>query len=250
MNINRIDRRFTAIVTGLAIVLLGGLIAVVSSNASNDPVVPGTPDTTSAATPPPKPSESGNPDKGKPQDLTAEQVAFHDDMRKLWEDHVTWTRLVIVNFAADAPGYPASANRLLENQQDIGDAIKPYYGEQAGTDLTLLLNDHINIAVQILQAAKDGNDAALQNATAEWYINADQIADYLAAANPDNWSQEELRAAMKTHLDQTLAEATAELQGDYQASVNIYEDVHLHILEMADVLSAGIIKQFPEQFTS
>jgi hypothetical protein len=250
---HRMDRRLAVLLAGIAIGLVMGMIMMVSSDgrASNDPVVPGTPDTTSAATPP-SPTEQGKPDQpgkpGKDQDLTAAQVAFHDDFRKLWEDHVTWTRLVIVNSAANAPGYPASANRLVENQTDIGDAIKPYYGNDAGTQLTLLLNEHINGAVKVLDAVKSGNGADLQNATEAWYANADEIADFLAAANPDNWSQEDLRAMMKTHLDQTLAEATAEFRGDYEASVNIYEEVHNHILEMSDVLSSGIIAQFPEKF--
>jgi hypothetical protein len=258
MNINRMNRRLTAILAGIAVVLVGGLLVVVSSDghASNDPVPPGTPDTTSAATPPSpteqgkpdKPDKPGKPDDGKDQDLTAAQVAFHDDFRKLWEDHVTWTRLVIVNSAEDAPGYTASANRLLENQADIGDAINPYYGNDADTQLTLLLNEHINGAVKVLNAAKSGNDADLQEATEAWYANANEVADYLASLNPDNWSQEELRAMMKDHLDQTLAEAAAEFRGDYEASVNIYEEVHLHILEMSDVLSSGIIQQFPQKF--
>jgi hypothetical protein len=181
----------------------------------------------------------------------AAQVAFHDAMRKLWEDHVTWTRLAIVTFAAGYGGFDATAGRLLQNQVDIGDAIKPFYGDAAGEQLTALLRDHITIAVEILQAAKDGNTAALEEASARWYANADDIADFLSAANPKFWPQEMMRGDMKTHLDQTLAEAAHELAGDpdgYAASVTDYEAAHLHILAMADMLSSGIIGQFPKRF--
>jgi hypothetical protein len=181
----------------------------------------------------------------------AAQVAFHDAMRKLWEDHVTWTRLAIVTFAAGYGGFDATAGRLLQNQVDIGDAIKPFYGDAAGAQLTALLTDHITIAVEILQAAKDGNTAALEEASARWYANADDIADFLSAANPKFWPQEMMRGDMKTHLDQTLAEAAHELAGDpdgYAASVTDYEAAHLHILAMADMLSSGIIGQFPKRF--
>ena len=88
--------------------------------------------------------------------LTRKQVVLHDQMRKLWEDHVTWTRLAIVTFADGSAGFDATATRLLQNQTDIGNAIKPFYGSAAGTRLTSLLHDHITVAVELLQDAKAG----------------------------------------------------------------------------------------------
>ena len=165
------------------------------------------------------------------------------DMRKLWEDHITWTRLYIVSAVAGLPDTDATAGRLLQNQADLGDAIKPFYGEAAGDQLTALLRDHITIAVEVLQAAKAGDDAAFAEANTRWYANSDDIADFLASANPRFWPQDVMRADMRTHLDQTLAEAAHELAGDYPASIADYEQVHAHILAMADLLSAGIIGQ-------
>jgi len=179
---------------------------------------------------------------------TAAQNAFHDQMRKLWEDHVTWTRLAIVTFADGSPGFSATAGRLLQNQTDIGDAIKPFYGDAAGNRLTALLDDHITIAVEILKAAKAGDTTAFNAANARWYANANEIADFLAAANPRSWPDDVMRADMKEHLDQTLAEASHELHGQYTASVTDYEGIHAHILMMADQLSAGLITQFPSRF--
>jgi hypothetical protein len=179
---------------------------------------------------------------------TPSALAFHDQMRKLWEDHVTWTRLAIVDFADGSEGFDATAARLLQNQVDIGNAIKPFYGNAAGTRLTALLHDHITIAVEIMQAAKDGDTAAFNDADARWYANANAIADFLAKANPRFWPQALMRDDMKVHLDQTLAEASDELNGNFTASVNDYDAVHLHILNMADMLSSGIIGAFPSHF--
>ena len=179
---------------------------------------------------------------------TSAQNAFHDQMRNLWEDHVTWTRLAIVTFADGSPGFDATAGRLLQNQSDIGDTIKPFYGDAAGNRLTSLLHDHITIAVEILQAAKTGNTDAFNAANARWYANGNDIADFLAAANPRSWPDAVMRADMKTHLDQTLAEAAHELRGEYAAGVTDYEGIHAHILMMADQLSAGIMAQFPSRF--
>jgi hypothetical protein len=179
---------------------------------------------------------------------TDAQVAFHDQMRKLWEDHVTWTRLAIVTFADGSSSFNATAGRLLQNQVDIGDAIKPFYGDAAGTQLTSLLHDHITIAVELLQAAKSGNTAAFNDANTRWYANANAIADFLASANPRYWPDDVMRSMMKTHLDQTLSEASDELGGNYAGSVTEYEAIHLHMLDMADMLSYGIMRTFPQDF--
>ena len=193
-------------------------------------------------------SDTGH-DHTRPTGLpTAAQVAFHDQMRKLWEDHVTWTRLAIVTFADGSPGFNATAARLLQNQTDIGDAIAPFYGTAAGQRLSALLHDHITIAVELLQDAKAGDTTAFNDAKTRWYANANQIADFLSAANPRFWPDATMRAAMKEHLDQTFTEAVDELNGNYAASVSDYEVVHLHILAMADLLSSGIMRQFPGRF--
>jgi hypothetical protein len=183
-----------------------------------------------------------------PRALTAGQVAFHDQMRKLWEDHVTWTRLAIVTFADGSQGFDATAGRLLQNQADIGDAFKPFYGDAAGNHLTALLREHILGAVDLLTTAKAGDSAGFAAARDRWYANANQIADLISSLDPQVWPQDEMRAMMRTHLDQTLAEAADELGGHYAASVADYEPIHAHILEMADTLSSGLFVQFPSRF--
>ena len=176
-----------------------------------------------------------------------DSIAFHQAMRDLWVDHVAWTRLFIVSAVADLPDTEATVGRLLQNQTDIGDAVAGFYGEEAGAALTALLRDHILIAADLVTAAKTGDQDAVAEANTAWYANADDISAFLAGANPA-WPEDTLREMMYGHLDQTLAEATAQLTGDYAASVAEYDHVVTHILEMADTLSAGIITQFPDQF--
>jgi acyl-coenzyme A synthetase/AMP-(fatty) acid ligase len=176
-------------------------------------------------------------------------VAFHADMRKLWEDHVTWTRLYIVSAVAGLPDTGPTANRLLQNQADIGNAIVPFYGRAAGDQLTALLRDHILTAAALVAAAKAGDANAVVIQKNLWYANANQIADFLAAANPA-WPDADMRQMMKMHLDQTLDEATARLKGDYPADIAAYDAIHLHILDMADMLADGIVTQFPNRFTA
>jgi hypothetical protein len=175
-------------------------------------------------------------------------LTFHDAMRKLWEDHVTWTRLFIVSDLQNLPDLSANAQRLLQNQDDIGNAIKPYYGEEAGDQLAALLRDHILIAADVIEAVKSGDPNRIQQELARWYANADDIATFLHNANPRNWSFEEMQAMMHEHLDLTTNEVLDYFNGNYTASVSDYDQIHLQALEMADMLSDGIIRQFPQRF--
>ena len=179
---------------------------------------------------------------------TAEQVRFHNRMRKLWEDHITWTRLAIVSFAGGLPDFDQTAARLLRNQEDIGNAIKPYYGRRAGSRLTTLLKEHIGGAVELLQAAKAGDDAGFAAAKQAWYRNGRQIARFLSNANPRFLPFSRISRLMRGHLDQTLDEAAHRLGGDFPADIRDYDRIHRHILMMADAISIGIIKQFPRRF--
>ena len=180
--------------------------------------------------------------------LSAKQANFQDAMRKLWEDHITWTRLFIVSAAADLPDKDATTNRLLQNQVDIGNAIKPYYGNAAGDKLTTLLKEHITTAAELVTAAKANDTVKIDDAKKRWYANADEIAVFLNGANPKNWSLADMKQMMREHLDLTTNEVVAHLKKDWTADIAAYDKIHEQILHMADMLSEGIIKQFPEKF--
>ncbi|HZQ07349.1 MAG TPA: hypothetical protein VFD70_12285, partial [Anaerolineae bacterium] len=139
-------------------------------------------------------------------------------MRKLWSDHIIWTRCYIISAMAGPHGITdvaehlplgesgatvtntaqaalkavpmsdadAAAARLLKNQEDIGNAIVPFYGKDAGTALTNLLKQHITIAVELIAAAKDQDQARFEKEDQRWSANVAEIASFLSGANP-NW---------------------------------------------------------------
>ena len=151
---------------------------------------------------------------------------------------------------AGLPETDTAAQRLLQNQVDIGNAIKPFYGDAAGNQLTSLLKDHILIAADLLSAAKSGDHARFEVTRKNWYDNANQIAAFLNHANPENWALGDMKSMMRSHLELTLEEATARLNSDWAGDVAAYDKVHNEILEMADMLSEGIMLQFPKKFKS
>ena len=180
--------------------------------------------------------------------VTNKQVALRTGMRVLWEDHIVWTRLAIISLTTGSPDTEATVGRLLQNQVDIGDAVKPFYGAAAGEKLTAELRNHILIAADLIAAAKAGDAAELAEEQARWQRNADEIARVLNSVNPRFWKLATLRAEMRMHLELTTEEAVARLQGDWDADVAAYDKIHKHILHMSDYLAAGLVKQFPRRF--
>jgi hypothetical protein len=181
--------------------------------------------------------------------LTAKAVRFHDAMRALWEIHGTYTERAIVDAVGGNPETNAVVARLLQNQVDIGNAVKPYYGNAGGNALTKLLKQHINTAVATVLAAKSGDAAATANAKAAFYANGKQVASFLHKANPKFWSLPAMQTMMRVHLNQVVALAVDQIQGQYGAAISLYDKYINHILfGMADMLSNGIIEQFPSKF--
>lgn len=168
-------------------------------------------------------------------------------MRKLWEGHIAYTRNYIISALANLPDGDAIAGRLLKNQDDIGDAIKPFYGDAAGKKLSALLRDHILIAAEVVQAAKANDTPKLADAQKKWSANGNDIAAFLSAANP-NWPRKDLDEMLQKHLELTTGEVVGRLKHDWAADIKAYDAGHVHMLMFADMLTDGLIKQFPDKF--
>ncbi len=177
-----------------------------------------------------------------------EVLELNRAMRDLWYAHMYWTLITVDAYFNDPIGLNAKLNRLLQNQKDIGAAIVPYYGQAAGDQLAKLLTEHITLAVPVLKAAKENDNVALNKAIKDWYGNAKEIGTFLASVNPKHWRADETQAALEMHITQTIAYSVSILKGEYSQSFGGFEEATRHMIMLADVLTEGIARQFPEKF--
>ena len=173
---------------------------------------------------------------------------YHNRMHRLWENHGNWTRLFIISTLDDLEYRDPTKNHLLENQQNIGKALKPFYGDEAGEQFAALLEVHVQITEKLLQAAKSADAAVFEDMVADWYANADQMAEFLHARNPGHWQLAETKKLFREYLDLTLELAIARWNSDFEADIAATDKVRTHAATIADVLSEGIIEQFPNRF--
>ena len=167
--------------------------------------------------------------------------------RKLWIDHVSWTRSLIISDLSSLEDKNLVLERLLKNQDDIGNSLKQYYGEENGNKLALLLREHINLATQVTAAAKNGNKEDLEKYNKLWHENADNISSFLSSLNP-NYSAKTLNDMLYKHLQFVTDQVVARLNRDWKADIESYDKGEYHMIEFADIITDGIIKQFPKKF--
>ncbi|WP_431802366.1 glycosyltransferase [Halobacillus andaensis] len=182
------------------------------------------------------------------QFMSPAAVEFENEFRRLWIDHVLWTSNYITSATtAGAEDQEQVLERLLRNQEDIGNAVKPIYGEEAGNKLTDLLKEHIVIAGKIVDAAKNGEQDLVGQLNEEWYRNADDIASFLSEANP-HLNKDELLNMLHEHLELVADDLTASLEKEWDERIVAIDEGVTHIILMSDAISEGVVKQFPEKF--
>lgn len=174
-------------------------------------------------------------------------IDLRNALRQLWEQHVAWTRMTIISAAFGNPDLSPTVNRLLRNATDMGNAIRPFYGDENAEKFENLIREHLNIANQLVLASKAGETKKAQEAEKAWYENGSLIAHFLSSINP-YINEESFRKMFFDHLALTKAEAVERLNKNYNKDIAIYDQIENQALMMADTISNAIIKQFPQLF--
>lgn len=171
------------------------------------------------------------------------QIDRINTLRKLWEQHIMWTRSFIISTAAGLGDLQFVTNRLLRNPNDFANVLKNFYGEETASRFASLLTQHLTIAAALVNAAKAGNTEAVNENRRKWYANADEIAEFLAGINP-YWSRREWQLMLYDHLRLTENEAVERLTGQYERDVALFDAIEDQAMMMADTMANGILRQF------
>lgn len=171
------------------------------------------------------------------------QIDLINTFRKLWEEHVMWTRLFIISTIADSQDLDLVTKRLLQNPVDFSNVLRRFYGYDNAKHFEQLLTDHLSIAAKLLNDAKAGNTNAVDEDRKNWFANANEIADFLSGINP-YWKKEEWQNMLYDHLRMTEKEATNHLTSQFASDITDFDDIQKQALKMADYMAQGIMNQF------
>lgn len=177
----------------------------------------------------------------------AMQITLNNDMRKAWEQHVYWTRMLLISIAERLNDQDDVTKRLLQNPADIAMIFSRYYSTEVAKTISDLLTEHLQIGAALIMALRDHETAKADDLKRRWYINADKMADAFAGINP-YYDRNDVQRMLFTHLDLTTQEVAARLAGNYSDDIAAFNKVEQEALSMADYFVSGIMRQFPQKF--
>lgn len=175
------------------------------------------------------------------------QVDLLKRMNLAWEQHIMWTRMLLISIADNLKDLDATEKRLLQNSKDIADIFRKYYGNAFANRIENLLTEHLTIGKNLIVALKNNNQKLAKELTDNWYKNADDMAEAFSSINPF-YSKEKVRDMLYDHLELTTDEVTARLRKDYSADIEAFDNVQQEVLKMSQYFVEGIFKQFSNLF--
>lgn len=179
----------------------------------------------------------------KSESTNYEQINLMNGLRKLWEQHVWWTRSFIISVAEGLDELELVAERLLRNPTDFANVLAIYYGKDKADTFRMLLEEHLKIGAVIVTSAKNGDAEAVGENLKLWYDNADDIVEFLVSINP-HWDREQWKGLFYDHLKMTTDMIAARLADEYAKDIMIFEMIEEQALRMADFMSVGMMNQF------
>ena len=172
---------------------------------------------------------------------------LRSNMREAWEQHVYWTRMLLISIAERLKDLPDVTARLMQNPKDLATLFALYYGADTAKTIEQLLTEHLQIGADLITALRDRKTDEAARLKNQWYINADKMAHAFSAINP-YYRYDELRNMLHRHLELTTQEVAMRLAGNYSADIQAFEQVEREALLMADYFTTGIMQQFPHKF--
>lgn len=179
--------------------------------------------------------------------VSVNQLNLQRNMDLVWEQHIMWTRMLLISIAESLGDLEATKTRLLENPKDIADVFRTYYGNNIANTIQKLLTEHLVIGADLITALKNGNQKLADELNTKWYKNADDMAVAFSSINPF-YPKETVRKMLYDHLKLTTNEVSARLKKDYSADIKAFDMVQKEILKMSKFFVDGIVKQFPNLF--
>lgn len=180
--------------------------------------------------------------------MTQEASDLRATLNNLEAEHVDLASAATrAGFDGDA-SFPAAAEALGKNTDELTAAIASVYGEEAGAEFKEIWASHIGFFVDYTVAAKGGDQAGMDKAVQNLNGYVEAISTFLSEANP-NLPKEAVAQLVTEHVTLLKEAVDKHGAGDFAGSYDAQDRARTQITtQIADTLSGAIVKQYPEKF--
>lgn len=168
-----------------------------------------------------------------------DHVDLKSTLRKLFTDHAVYNAFVLKSIIDGVPP-DVFIKRLLVNQKDIGEELKPFIGNTKGNLITKLLTEHIKLAGECIKAAVKG-DKQIQKKIDMLFKNGDQVAAALTSINPQKLPYDITQEMFEIHNNFEVDMAMARIAKDYKKEQILYDAYYNEILDMSDHIYLALL---------
>lgn len=168
-----------------------------------------------------------------------DHIDLKSTLRKLFTDHGVYTAFVLKSIIDDVSP-DVFLKRLLVNQKDIGDELKPLIGNTKGNLITKLLTEHIKLAGECIKAAAK-HDKQIQKKLNMLFKNSDQVAAALSSINPQKLPYDITQEMFEIHNNFVVDMAMARVAKDYKKEQILYDAYYNELLDMSDHIYLALL---------
>lgn len=172
--------------------------------------------------------------------MTIQNSVLKENLRRLFADHAVYTKFYIESALFDLPDATIISNRLLQNQDDIGNYLKTYIGNSNGDQLAKLLKEHIMAAGAVVNALKTKDNYKIDSLVKQLFVNSKEVAKFLGSFNPDRLPFSTTLREFNKHNQQIISMAIAQYDGNYVDTYKAYDTYFSHMMFISDSITYAL----------
>lgn len=171
--------------------------------------------------------------------ISFQQMNIIFTIRSLWLQLALWMRSYIISSARDSADLSAITNRLYQVPRDFYITLRVAFGRTLAEQFMTFLTRYIVAGALLLDSLKRGDQEAVNARTEQWYQIADEMARFLSQ-NP-NWDESQWKTLFYQNISMTISQMLAELNGEYERGIAVFERINRQAVDMADYMLGGML---------
>ena len=186
----------------------------------------------------------GNTEGFSAHDPVRKANAFYktkEAMRKLFSERSMWIKTFVEDNLQGQTDRSHIYNRLLKNQNDIGNYIGAHIkNPNTAVELTRLLKEHVSKITSMINQIQTQNKNYIEEAVENVEQNSQEFAKFLASHGEEYLPYDSIKQLFDKQNKLIYKMATHHFLSEHKKEVDSYDKFYDVMLKLSDTLHAGL----------